>query len=179
MRVARGNAPSRQVWPDRRSPPKAYPPTRRVALRSNVAKAVSLEACAKRPREAEAACGKFVRGTLSQRASASPPLAYHKSDRRSPRPQRRCAEDEPQRGEIEGKPRRPKVERTSGNAAKWAQTAAQAAAVGYPPNEVSRRRRALRAVRVSPRPQLKAEVRPTDNGLRSSSASQDAVTRPV
>ena len=37
---------------------------------------------------------------------------------------------------------------------------------GYPPNEVSRRRRALRAVRVSPRPQLKAKVRPTDSGLR-------------
>ena len=57
--------------------------------------------------------------------------AHHKSGRRSPRPAG-CAADEPQRGEIGGKPRRPKVERTSGNAAKW-----------YDPSEASRRRRSL------------------------------------
>ena len=51
-------------------------------------------------------------------------------------------------------------------AGRLARDGGQTAAVGYPPNEVSRRSRALRAVRVSPHPQLKANVRPTDNGLR-------------
>ena len=55
---------------------------------------------------------------------------------------------------------------TRATAGRLAREGGQTAAVGYPPNEVSRRRRALRAVRVSPRLQLKAKVRPTDNGLR-------------
>ena len=82
--------------------------------------------------------------TIEDTASTSPrPAPPSMRGNAPPRPAG-CAVDEPQRGEIGGKPRRPKVERTSGNAAKWAQAAAQTAA---------------ETGRVSPRPQLKAKAR--------------------